>query len=173
MTPVGGQRVILSCHHAPFMGVWHPDGVLAAPLCVCTCRHAHLLLDSFILQSLCSHLVVYKVKTEWGKNCCDNIFSIDGNSHTQSKAKAKGKGKGRVDTRKCFMEPVTVCLQHICAQHFSPKHCGFSFVTLFLSLCIATSLLSARHSSHFVFQSDKENYFRTSARDFTVLCMLF
>lgn len=31
----GGQSVILSCHHVPFMGVWLPDGVLAVLLCAC------------------------------------------------------------------------------------------------------------------------------------------
>lgn len=63
----------------------------SSPVCVRTCRHTHLQLDSLILYSLCSNLLFYKAKPEWGKNCCCNIFSIDGNDHMQGKAKAKAK----------------------------------------------------------------------------------
>lgn len=94
----------------------------SSPVCVRTCRHTHLQLDSLILYSLCSNLLFYKAKPEWGKNCCCNIFFY--RWKRPYAGQGKGKGKGRADTRKCFMEPYSVC-----AQHSSPKHCGFSFVT--------------------------------------------
>lgn len=103
--PCGGgadcDTELSSCSfHGSVASGW---GLGSSPVCVCTCRHAHLELDSFILYSLCSHLFFYKEKDEWGKNCCGNIFSIDGNKPYA------GQGKARVDIRKCFMEPATVC----------------------------------------------------------------
>lgn len=67
--PVWGQSVILNCHHVPFAGMWHPDGVLAVVLCVCvcTCVHAHVQFDSSLLYGLCSHFISCKAKAEWGK----------------------------------------------------------------------------------------------------------
>lgn len=81
--PCGGRlSVILSCHHVPFMEVWHPDGVLAVPLCVCAHVSMHIcnLIPSFFTAYAvtCSSIMQ---KQSGEKNCCGNIFSIDGNNH--------------------------------------------------------------------------------------------